>query len=476
MLSINMSSRIHHKHKQKKRNRCSVDNVPSTEKWNVEIVPKHQKRQRTPDTENAAVTMPRTLNGKYSHVSRSDHGQESPYHDSPQTPTTIETLTAARRRPVEDEDITIIPTTNKKKKTKNAKPLPPPPQQQQRRDGLKTASSKDLTSPTKKMKNPATPPHQLDQKRDGVMDAASKESTTTSTEKKNHYPPHEKSQQRQNGAAASKESTSPAPSSSRLRENSTVYFMDLCNRYRQDEAFAKFETLYKTNDYGWLRKLEYETNKSDSFVSNYKPSSSNRQPLHSPSEKQLACMLNVAFPPHDYKIRYLAHAWGAARQTLCNWLKSFAQNPLHIPRKSRSDKGITLLTSEKKRQSTWTVRFVFMKDYHSKHPGAGADEASNAWKAIEGDKKAQAPYQAILDQWMEQGNSLLPEIQKTLQDTDGQVSWNAVASMVTRQGMPQPVSSEAIRQFCQKNNLTNQQSETKTKAKTPCGSRSHGKR
>ena len=467
MRSTSMSSSAHHK--KRKRNRFSVDNVPSTEKWGGEIVPKHQKRQGTPDTENAAVTMPRTTNGKDSHVSRSDHGQESPHHSSTQTPTTIETMATARRRPVESP-----PTTTKKKKTKNQKP---PPQHQQQRDGLKTASSKDLTSPTKKMKNPATPPQQLDQKRDGVMDAASKESTTTPTEKKNQDPPHQKSQQRQNGATASKESTASLPSSSsKLPENSTVYFIDLCNRYRQDEAFAKFETLYKTNDYGWLRKLEYETNKSDSFVSNYKPSSSNRQPMHSPSEKQLACMLNVAFPPHDYKIRYLAHAWGATAITLRTWLKKFAQNPLQIPRKSRSDKGITLLTSEKKRKSTWTVRFVFMKDYHSKHPGAGADEASNAWKAIEGDKKAQAPYQAILDQWMEQGNSLLPEIQKTLQETDGQVSWNAVASMVTRPGMPQLVSSDTIRQFYQKNNLTHQQSKTKTKAKTLCGSRSHDKR
>ena len=325
MQSISMSSSPHHK--KRKRNHFSVDNVPSREKWGDEIVPKHQKRQRAPDTENAAVTMPRTTNGQDFHVSRYDHGQESPYHDSPQTPARIETMTTSRGRHVEED---LIPTTTtKKKKTKNQKSLPPPPtppqqqqqQQQQQCDGLKTASSKDLTSPTKKMKNPTTPPHQLDQKRDGVMDAASKESTNP-TKKKNQDPPHQKSQQQQTSAAASKKSTASAPSSSpKLPENSTVYFIDLCNRYRQDEAFAKFETLYKTNDYGWLRKLEFETNKNDTFVSYYKPSSCNRQPLHSPSEKQLACMLNVAFLPHCYKVRYLAHAWGTTPKTLYHWLR-----------------------------------------------------------------------------------------------------------------------------------------------------------
>ena len=459
-----MSSSAHLK--KRKRNHLSVDNVPSREKWGDEIVPKHQKRQRAPDTKNAAGTMPRTTDGKDTHVSCYDHGQESPHHDSPQTPVRIETMTTARGRHVEED---LIPTTTtKKKKTKNQKSLPPPPpHQQQQHDGLKTTSSKELTSPTKKMKNPATPPHQLDQKREGVMDAASKESTTP-TKKKNQDPPHQKSQQRQNGTSASKKSTASPPSSSpRLPENSTVYFLDLCNRYRHDEAFAKFETLYKTNDYGWLRKLEYETNKNDTFVSNYKPSSSNRQPHLSPSEKQLACMLNVAFLPHDYKVRYLAHAWGVNRTTLNRWFKDFAQNPLPKQRQTRSDKGTTILNSKKKRKSMWTVRFVFIKDYHSKHPGAGSAEASNAWKAIEGDKKAQAPYQAILDQWMEQGDSLLPEIQKTLQETDGPVSWNTVASMVTRPGMPQPVSSDTILHFYKNNNLTNQQSKAKPKTSTP---------
>ena len=232
---------------------------------------------------------------------------------------------------------------------------------------------------------------------------------------------------------------------------STAFLLDLCgNKNKQNIAFEIIAKRYDKCDAGWLRKLEYKTNKSTTLDSRYKPNlpSGQRQPYLSPSEKQLACMLHFALNSHDYKTRYLAHAWGITSWTLRNWMKNFRKNPLPQQRKTRSDKGLTLLTSEKKRQSTWTTRFVFLKDYSVKHKDSTATEAMDAWKAIEDDEEAIAPFEALRDEWLQQGAFLLPEIKHRLQLTGGSVSWETIATMVAGPGNPQPISAGAIRRFC----------------------------
>ena len=244
--------------------------------------------------------------------------------------------------------------------------------------------------------------------------------------------------------------TKPAtqdPSVSEIPVNSTAFFLDLCSRNKRGAAFDTFEKRSKKCARGWLRKLEWETNKNKSFVSFYKPSAEKRQPHLSPSERQLACMLHQTMRDHDYKARYISHAWGINPTTLLRWLKNFTTYPLPQPRKSRSDKGLTILNSEKKRESIWTVRFVFEKEYRRLHPDSDATEAKNAWQAIK-DEEAVAPYVALREEWLSRGTFLLPEIQQRLRETGGAVSWDTIATLVAGPGNPEPISSETIRRFC----------------------------
>ena len=234
--------------------------------------------------------------------------------------------------------------------------------------------------------------------------------------------------------------------------NSTTFLLDLCTKNNHDKAFEILEDkCNKECGYGWLRKIEHTTNRSGAFDSKYDPnkSSDERQPLHSASEKQLACMLNLAMKPHCYNVRFISYAWGISRKALYKWIDDFSKNPLPQPRKTRSDKGLTLLTSEKKRRSTWTPRFIFMKDYQVKNPDSNMTQARDAWKTIEDDEDAISPYKALSDQWhRDQGAFLLSEIQRLLKDTGGSVSWNTIATLVAGSGNAQLISGETIRKFC----------------------------
>lgn len=143
------------------------------------------------------------------------------------------------------------------------------------------------------------------------------------------------------------------------------------------------------------------------------------------------------------------HGEGVSRQTvhtLQNTVLSL-QGGVSVARKTRVDKGRTLLNSEKKRSSIYTSKFVFNKQFSKDKPDAKLDKQTldKAWKnATPQEERKRCTTQA--EEWKELlGPYLISEITKALHTTSGADSWRQIATLVSDTENLEALSYSTIR-------------------------------
>ncbi len=232
---------------------------------------------------------------------------------------------------------------------------------------------------------------------------------------------------------------------------STAWFVSTANQKergtKERMTIAALRDKKKRDVSGWLRNLEHDIDPKSAppnFIS-----SGVKPKVHlTDKERDKAMKLLLLAKPHVCAIMLVSYAWGVDRKTLESWEKKMlCHGSLRVERKPRSDTGLTLINSEKKRRSVFTAKCVFTKNLRADNPDMKFQQKDIDAAWVSADAATKNECSEIADEWLQQGPFLLEELRKALQATGGSVSWRTVATLVSGSGNLEIIGKTAIQTF-----------------------------
>ena len=127
------------------------------------------------------------------------------------------------------------------------------------------------------------------------------------------------------------------------------------------------------------------------------------------------------------------HAWGITKRSSNRIMNSYYERCFHPERKERSDKGHTLINSNKKRKSVYTAEYVFKREQTQRRFRNHTHRLNNNELKEEFDQKSPEEikrYSNIAENFFIQGQSLHHDIIDVLQNTCGNVSYKCLANHI----------------------------------------------
>ena len=212
--------------------------------------------------------------------------------------------------------------------------------------------------------------------------------------------------------------------SSRSTKWTTARLLTLCKQTlpppKRNAGLDAMKRLNKSNTKGWLRRVHDLSHTQK----------------NTKDEKALAMSLFYALRTiEDTAGALIGHAWGVTRQSVNNWEKKGKQNNMDYNRKQRSDKGLTVFNSDKKREAVFTPQHSFNKQLRQQNRGEplSKQDLAAAWKDATPEAIAAAKQQATTFQ--QQAPYILSEVQRILQLTNGSITWERLASQLSGGGI-----------------------------------------
>ena len=119
-------------------------------------------------------------------------------------------------------------------------------------------------------------------------------------------------------------------------------------------------------------------------------------------------------------------AWGVHKATANRIVNSYYENGFVIERKSRNDKGLTLINSERKRKSVYSPLYVYKREqthkkFRTHTQRLCAINFKEEFDSIVEDEET--VYSKIADNFVKQGNSLHHNIIDAVAKTSGNISY-----------------------------------------------------
>ena len=132
-------------------------------------------------------------------------------------------------------------------------------------------------------------------------------------------------------------------------------------------------------------------------------------------------------------IIYFNHAWNVNKQTTNRIIDSYYLHGFSTKRLERSDKGETLINSEKKRKSVYSPLYVFKREqtqrrFRNYTHRLNELELKEEFESKREDEKN--VYKNLANEFVAQGCSLHHNIIKTLIDTKGNVTYSQIANHI----------------------------------------------
>ena len=127
------------------------------------------------------------------------------------------------------------------------------------------------------------------------------------------------------------------------------------------------------------------------------------------------------------------HAWGVTKTATNNIVNSYYDSGFHAERKERSDKGQTLVNSEKKRRSRYSELFVYKREqtqlrYRNHTYRLDDNELKDDFEAMEEEEKR--IYGEIANVMIKQGYGMHNDMITALQKTSGNISYKQIANYI----------------------------------------------
>lgn len=134
----------------------------------------------------------------------------------------------------------------------------------------------------------------------------------------------------------------------------------------------------------------------------------------------------------------VAYAWGVDRTTIVKLLRKARNDPTFtVNRKKRSDTGLTILNSAKKRDSVLTAKHIFKRQKYQKMPeGQKLTRAEwySAWMSLSDD--ALTDLEIEVEELKERCQTIMLEIADVLKITKGSITWRELTRQITGDGVP----------------------------------------
>ena len=180
---------------------------------------------------------------------------------------------------------------------------------------------------------------------------------------------------------------------------------------------------------GWLRNLEAK-------IENCEPPRKKQQ-LNTKERATLtqlfAIVKNVPvsnYPAGCSPVADLAYAWGIGRTTVTDIFKTVTDCHNDAKRKKRSDAGLTVFNSDKRRGSTYTPFDSFKRFEHAKRPGeiiTNNELKEEQWIGLDNNQQKKFQH-ATEDLQLHRSPQLTEEIKRILQISNGYIPWRAMAT------------------------------------------------
>jgi hypothetical protein len=215
------------------------------------------------------------------------------------------------------------------------------------------------------------------------------------------------------------------------------------SKYRGgNKAIAYLFNKRETEGNGWLRQLEARLT-GRNIASARKPTD---------EEKNLALKLYMSVYSSDCAAKLVACAWGVGRHTIYNWKAKADESPtMTITRKPRNDIGQTLFNSDMRRAAAYTPANIGPQRLFAARAKEGETisraQATEAYAEAPDDFKAETTM--IIASFKERSPFLLAELKRVLTQTNGSISWAALARALNGDdgGGATMVSASTIRRF-----------------------------
>ena len=188
----------------------------------------------------------------------------------------------------------------------------------------------------------------------------------------------------------------------------------------------------KRNDdkeYGWIRKLLPKQNDEDD---KRKKLSGNQRMIFITTYNLFSGFSKTHGPLKGWQ-NYFYNAWGVSKWTANRIVDAYYDNGFIPDRKTRNDKGMTLINSEKKRKATYTPFYVYKREqtqrrYRSHTLRLDAEMLKEEFEGK--DDLEKRTYQNIADNFIRQGFSLHHNIVKALQKLCGNMTYRGIANFI----------------------------------------------
>ena len=243
---------------------------------------------------------------------------------------------------------------------------------------------------------------------------------------------------------------SPPPEGARGVSATLLQSYSWCTLTKTPNPLLKLLRDNRKKEKGWLRKAEKEFTVKEGEPTKQLNNVENNKLVDIKKELDRLFQVLQREWPKEYPspIADLAHAYGVGNTKVRGCVKAYLNNNCSTTRKQRSDAGLTVFNSEKKRNEIYTPFFFFCKMQRIRNKGdiLNNKQLSDAFKKL-------AP--EVLQE-CERGAADLrrkivnieSELQKVLQKTNGSVSWNNMAIFVAGgEDQVQPVGKTAIQEY-----------------------------
>ena len=200
-----------------------------------------------------------------------------------------------------------------------------------------------------------------------------------------------------------------------------------CNANRTDHPFMTYLIQNNSKESGWIIKN----------LPNKNSDSDTGKDLDSTQRMIFITTYNLfsGFPKTHGPLKgwqnYFYKAWGVSKWTANRIIGAYYDNGFVPNRKTRKDKGMTLINSEQKRKSTYTPLYIYKREqthkrYRSHTIRLNAVELKNEFESL--DELEKKTYDNIANNFIQQGYSIHHNIIRALQKICGNMTYKAIAN------------------------------------------------
>ena len=155
------------------------------------------------------------------------------------------------------------------------------------------------------------------------------------------------------------------------------------------------------------------------------------------------------YPPKSSPITDLAHAWGIGRTTVKDIFKTVLDRNNDPKRKRRSDAGLTVFNSDKRRRSLYNGFDYFKRHERARRPGEiiTNQELKEEWQGLD-DNQQKIFENAAEDFQLTRAVFLPDEVGRLLRKAKGHVAWRTLATKLAgTNDNVKPVSHNTVRTY-----------------------------